>query len=146
MLHTGTMLRIKAENFNESDCFVMNAMNVKAILWTACCCKKENVAHTHARLHPPAPARTRPRRPAPTRKHAEARGTTRKHAESRGSTRKHAEARMHCIVVQKSVARFEGGGEIWGGGGVLKLFYGQLAAVKKKHVVSKRFESLSCKD
>ncbi len=29
------MLRIKAENPHESDCFVMNAMNVKAILWTA---------------------------------------------------------------------------------------------------------------
>jgi hypothetical protein len=35
MLHTGTMLRIKAENPHESDCFVMNAMNVKAILRTA---------------------------------------------------------------------------------------------------------------
>ncbi len=42
MLHTGTMLRINAENPHESDCFVMNAMNVEAILWTACCCQKYN--------------------------------------------------------------------------------------------------------
>jgi hypothetical protein len=85
MLHTGTMLRIKAENPHESDCFVMNAMNVKAILWTTCCCQKENAC-------------THPRTPAPVRECGEA----------RGSTQKHEEAQMHCIVVQKSVAVFEG--------------------------------------
>jgi hypothetical protein len=59
-----------------------------------------------------------------TRKHAEASGSKQKHVEARGSTQKHAVAcgskrkrlyttnQMHCIIVQSSVACFEGGGGI----------------------------------